>query len=75
MLKIRISIYFIKSVFIFILNIVSINLYHENELMNTDAFYLQEIKRGNSLAPDIVIYLSSSLYVAVTAKFRNENYA
>ena len=62
------SVYFVTSVFRFILNIVSTN---ENYQMNTDAFGLQEIKRvGQSFyffdifysvilaATDIVFYLS-----------------
>ena len=46
-LKIKITVYFVTSVFSFILKIVSTNLWHENEskLIDTDAFDLQEIKR------------------------------
>ena len=49
--KIIISVYFVKKVVCFILNIVSTNLYHENENKLTDtAFDLQEIKiMGQSL--------------------------
>ena len=46
-LKIKISVYFVTSVFSFSLNIVSTNLWHENEnkQTNTGEFDLQEIKR------------------------------
>ena len=45
--EIKVSVYFVTSVFSFILNIVSTNLYHENENKQTDTniFDLQEIKR------------------------------
>ena len=60
-LKIEISVYFVTSVFSFILNIVSTNQYHENENkhMNTDAFDLQNIKRvvGQSFYVLTLIYL------------------
>ena len=46
-LKVKIFVYFVTSMFSFILNIVSIKLKHKNENRNIDidAFYLQEIKR------------------------------
>ena len=68
----KISVYFITSMFSFILNIVSTKPKHKNEIrmIDFDAFYLQEIKgMGQSfynfdnfnplILPDnVVIYLS-----------------
>ena len=47
-LKVKISVYFVTSMFSFILNIVSTKLKHKNEnrKIDFDAFYLQEIKSG-----------------------------
>ena len=46
-LKVKVSVYFITSMFIFILNIVSTKPKHKNKnrKIDFDAFYLQEIKR------------------------------
>ena len=50
-LKIKTSVYFVTSLFNFILNIVSTNLQHENEnkQMDTDEFDIQEIKNSGAL--------------------------
>ena len=57
-LKIKISVYCVTNVFIFILNIGSTNLKlgNENKQMDTDGLDLQEIKRvGQSFCFDIFI--------------------
>ena len=80
-LKIKISVYFVTSVFSFILNIASTNLQYENEnkQMDMDVFDHQEIKSGTVflcfdthvfysliLAADIVFYLS---FVSINDNF------
>ena len=72
MLKVKVSVYFVTSMFSFILNIVSTKPKHKNEnrKIGFDAFYLREIKKSGAvflyfdgfyflILPDnIVIYLS-----------------
>ena len=63
-LKVKISLYFVTNVFSFILNIVPTNQWHENKVMDTNAFDFQEIKIVGQpfLFFDIVYFLNSAAY-------------
>ena len=65
-LKVKMSVYFVLSVFSFYLRYCFNRYQNQNKQMNTDAFELQEIKRVEQsfyvltnfiLAAEIVIYL------------------
>ena len=81
-LKVKISVYFVISMFSFILNIVSIKPEHKNEnrKIDFDAFCLQEIKRVRQflyfdnfysvlLQDNIDIYLSLAIIYGNLLKY------
>ena len=59
-LKVKVSVYFVTSMFSFILRIVSTKPKHENEnRIDFDAFYLQEIKNSGAV---FFIYTFDNFY-------------
>ena len=71
-MRIKITVYIVTSVFSFILNCVSTNLLHENEIkeVGTDAFHLQEIKyRAVFLCFDIFYSLIFAAVIIIYLSF------